>query len=148
MLICLQATAKSVGTSSAREKRGRGTIELEGNDEKKENEGRERLTCDVEVSVHLKDSSERSVERVVESSRVVSSETFLPHEHLGIFRFGCDGFLEGSVVLEGSSTSPDVQTSERISSSDLSRDVEVILVELPRTGSRRVGPGSSEVDVD
>jgi len=129
------------------------------------------IVGDVQVSVQLEDSSERSVERVVESSRVVSSVSFWSHEHLRVGWSSSDGFLEGPVALEGSSTSPavefeterasatrafvvfwsfdsHVETSEGISSSDLSRDVEVGLVEPLSTGSSRVGPISGEGDVD
>jgi len=83
------------------------------------------LTCNIEVTIHMKNSSERSVERVVESSRVVSGVAFLSHKHLGVGRFRGDGFLEGSVVLEGSSTSPNVERTE--STGDGWKGVEVSL---------------------
>jgi len=106
------------------------------------------IVGDVEVTVQLEDSSERSVEGVVESGRIVSGVTFGSHEHLRVGWGRSDGFLEGPVALEGSSTSPDVERTESISSRNLSRDVEIFLPEPLSASSSRVGPISGEGDVD
>lgn len=101
----------------------------------------------LQVTVHTKESTERSIDGVVECCRVKTGNTFISQEISLILgklnRLGEIGWLQG-----GCSSSTDVQSTKSVTTGDFTRNEEIVLVELPSTLPGRVGPFSHEVNSD
>lgn len=106
------------------------------------------IVSHLQVTVHTKESTEGSIDGVVECCRVKTGDTFLSQEVFPLILGKLNRLSEVGRFQGGCSSSTDIKRPKSVTTGNFTRNEEIILVELSSTLSSRVGPFSHEVNSD